>query len=220
MASLAGQLRKADPNYWLGDRVFANVIKAAMQAAKRGLILTEDIAPIFAFYEKALTRFEGPIPKQESDKHAQGVTPDVVLSGNDPWYYQQIYNGLYWYLPAVYDALSVIGGDLKTRSEVLVKRWSRHIQDLNLLAGSKFGSISGVSFPNSMIGSIDESWLNVTLHYAGTSPEWAIRAIFVAAEVLKDSNLLKSANEMLKTSTLKEWNVNAANAYQVAVTSK
>lgn len=221
MSSLAGQLRKADPNYWLGDRVFSNVVKATVQAGKRGLILNSDYEPIINFYTKALDRFEGSIPKQESDKHAQGVVPDVALSGNDPWYYQQIYNGLYWYLPGCYDAIPLLGGQLLLRTSKLLIRWSKHIQDLNTITNGNIGSVSGVSFPSSMIGQIDESWLNVTTHNAGTSESWATRAIYVASKVLNDSNLKLVGDKLVeKFATEKQWNVNATGAYVIPIAPK
>lgn len=221
IGSMAGQLRKADPNYWLGDRVFANVVKATVQAGKRGLILGPDWQPIIDFYTRALTRYEGIIPKQESDKHAQGVVPDVTLSGNDPWYYQQIYNGLFWYLPAVHDAIPLLGGDLLIRSVKLVERWSKHILDLHILTNGKIGTVSGVSFPASMIGKVDVSWLGVTVHNAGTSESWATRAIYVAAKVLND-NALKGVADFYanKYSLEKEWNVNASGGYVTPVAPK
>lgn len=214
MHSMAGQLRHADPNYWLGDRVFANVVKASLQAFKEGLIINTDYSIIIDYISKCFIRFEGTIPKQESDKLAQGVTPSVTGVGNDSYYYQQLYNGLYWYLPAVYDCLPILWGDLKTRAIKLVVRWSKHIQDLNTITNGKIGFVSGVSFPPSMIGTIDESWLNVTVHNAGTSESWAIRAIYVAAKVLGDNKLTAVADALsAKYIDEKEWTVTAEGNY-------
>lgn len=216
--AIAGQVRQnLHDNYWMGDRPVACVFKAAILAAKRQLIDEEDFATLLAYLELVLARYEGPQAKQVTDKYYLSASPIPTLN---PWYYWQLYNGLYWVLPVFYDLVPLLQGTLRARVDAIVARFSQYMLDLELLAPGKGTLVAGVSFPDSMLGAPQTNWKGLTaanLHWSDNDPAWGIRAQWCAAKKLGSSVLAMSAEQLVaKHAAKKGWCVDADGAYVAA----
>lgn len=221
--SIAGQVRaNSDDNYWLGDRAFALVIKATVECAEREAITPEAWSALEPYIEAGLARFEGPITIQVNSKYYLSANPVPTIN---PWYYDQIANGMRWWLPVTYRLekhLSKIASKLAPRAKTVVKRYSQMVEDLELLLPGKSGTIAGVSYPDSMLGVVLTSWKGLmpeNMHFGDYAESWAIPSLATAAKVLGSTVCAKAADALAAKYAASDpaWCVDADNSYHQAV---
>lgn len=229
MKSLAGMVAKLSPAPYdyPGDRASACIVKAMVHAGARGLVDAEDAVPLVAYLERALDIWFGPPHQYPSKKYADSVTPAVVVN---PYHFLQVYNGLFWVLPPLYDLLQLkradgdplVTGALRDRVQAIVGRFSQYMLDLELLLPGNSTAIAGVSFPDELLGAPLENWSGLTsanIHFADNAPVWGVRAQKVAARVLASDVLEKSSAKLVAEYAADEpgWCVDADGAYVGAI---
>ena len=182
MADLAGMVRNGPITYLFGERGASNIVKAITGAAKRNLIAVTDQAAFATWLEKTMLPFYEKAPGHEWNvKGYHGF---------------QVYNGLYWTLPAFYDLMNVLpDGEHKTRLTAIVKRQSQWVKELqSLKADLNIEKVDIVDDTMLSLPAAPSSLLPyVKLNSAtGTGTDWSLwayRAARVAAKVLNDPSL-------------------------------
>lgn len=187
--------------YVWSDRGSACLVESVYLAAKRGLINVADYTNLYNYITKTLIPFYEKPPLLNIDgKGSNDMNPPFPKGFS--WI--QIYNQLYWALPAFYDLLSIWpDNEFKTRLQAIVSRWSWYISDLESLVPGKGGNVNGISAdPNGIIAKgIDKkavpNWISIkveNIHFSGDVSLWGLRALDTAAKVLESDVLQKAAD--------------------------
>lgn len=184
MASIAGQIRGTTSKMYMGDRGVANILKASVTAAKRACILAADQETIFDWLVKYCLPFY-----EKAPGHAT-ITKGYLMESF------QVFNGLYWILPAFYDAQEVLpDGELKERIHKVVVRLSKWILEIHSLVPNL--NTPALNIIDQAIKSLPEAPDSI-LKYVQLDPGtgggtdwslWAYRAARVAAKVLNEPKL-------------------------------
>ncbi len=198
MSSLAGMLTKADGKITtslFSDRGLSLIVGSTVEAAKRGLLDLNDLYTIGSYINAVMLPYLEKSPGLMIETKAPA--PDGLPS-------HQIYNGMYWLLPRLYDAWILSPeGLFDDRLEAIVQRYSKYMEDLETVAPGHGCGISIVSFPQTVLIGKDNKPVDSLLPYItpancygiGTGTDftlWGLRAACVAAKVL-DSKILKDS---------------------------
>lgn len=223
--SLAGMVANLStaPSDYPGDRASTCIIKATAQVCARGLFDVEDLVPIVAYIERALTHWEGPPHKYQSTKYADSVTPKVETNKE---YVLQIYNGLYTVTPAIHMLLDLPekvlpASNLRVRLVAILGVFCKRIEIIESLVPGGGAKVAAVSFPDSMLGVAPQDWSKLTtanLHYTDNAEWWAYRAHDTARKTLGSDALAKSCKALAAKYAATEpgWIVDADGAYVAA----
>lgn len=181
-----------------GDRGDANFFKCAAQAASRGLMNEEDILTAIEVVNKVVVK-----------KHINGPGHGFLFKdefSNPPKYTFQVYNGLFWLIPSLYDFYnafpSEVEGENKKAKETLetvLTRMSKWMLDLykwkgDLQVGSLImkDEVKDWSSPKEEIS----PYVKEVKEASNWHEIWAFRAVSVAAELLQSSELKKLETEI------------------------
>lgn len=198
MKALAGILMKtttAINPYIPGDRGCSDIMAAVVGAGKRGLIDTDDLTKISTYVSTYMIPFFSKAPGFSFNiKDPQEAGANEV----------QTYNGLWWLLPAFYDALQIAPeGSQKVALTEIVHRWSQYMLDIEDLFPDQGTMVSFVDFPQGALNTPDgkpvQSWFGLISKehcYLGKTDEspWGFRAQNIAAKVL-NSDVMQKAND-------------------------
>lgn len=208
IASLVGQVRGANMGL-LADRAIANVLKAAAQAFKRKLITDEDAGTLLTWLETKVFPYYEKSPGFVLDTHSKDQTI-------------QLYNGLYWMLPALYDAALFLPpqNPLADRAHAMLARWSMYMKDLVAQAPKGLTKLGALKVNATMLEkpTAPLSWKLAETDFIYLDSPWEVwsyRALRVAAKILADEpSLLKAAQDIRSTHTGdQEWFVDAYGEY-------
>ncbi|TXG77615.1 hypothetical protein E6Q11_02480 [Candidatus Dojkabacteria bacterium] len=216
MSTLAGEIRGNKFSASV-DRANANILHCAYHAAKRDLLLDDDKMTIhqwlifncLSFYESGV---------------GHGIESKTAEAGK---YKLQIYNGLYWVLPALYDLwASFPEALLKDRMGKIIKRFCQWILDLHEVMPSM--NINQIYIPREMAeGSTPPETLKGSLSpesFIKGSTDWSLwgyRAVHVAATFLNSQPLFDACKAIYfkhaKNPANKIWLVDANGEYAKAL---
>lgn len=186
--SLAGMLKKQNGAYhFYGNRASACIVFTALNSLQRGALFLGDDDRFGEYLEEKLLPFFETAPGFNlGNKHNP-------FPGKP---YVQLYNGLYWLLPAFYDLWKALqADDIKERVWTLISRWSQYMKDIDDI------SIAGVQLdPSVMEGDVAPTWngLIVDTYKDYDWTLWGLRAQYVAAAVLIDGDLQAKAQANLE----------------------
>lgn len=122
MTTMAGQC-KAFGQWSFGDRGHSVVMMNAAKATKRNLINLEDAKVIAQWFENYCLPFYEKAPGHDTLIHNfDGVHEIEQL---------QIYNGLYYLVPAFRDMIEVLNGELRDRAKAILLRLCQWVIDLD-----------------------------------------------------------------------------------------
>lgn len=212
MASVAGQIRGTTSKMYMGDRGVANILKASVAAAKRNLLFNEDLLTIHEWLEKYCLPFYEKAPGH-----------DVGVKGLKGF---QVFNGLYWILPAFYDLMVTLpDAPLKERVYKIVHRLSNWISELQSMKSDL--NLYQVDIIDDAIFTLPEAPESVAKYIklqddVGSGTDWSLwayRAARVAAKVLNRPDITEAMEPVLKKFTLdkkydnKPWLVDADGNY-------
>lgn len=230
MKSLAGMVRIPKTTkeshgvspYLFSDRGQALLVGHTVEATRRNLIDPEDLNTL-ATYINYTT-----LPYLEK---APGWMIEIKDPAADGLPSHQTYNGLYWLLPRLYDAMILTPpGVFDDRLTAVVKRYSKWMEDLEVTVPGHGCALRLVSFPETVKVGFDGKPVDSLLPYItpancfgiGTGTDWTwwgLRAALVAAEVLDSSILKESTAKIIEayapkvTKDNKAWFVGADGEY-------
>lgn len=192
MASAAGQVRnlswaeKDYPNHRAAYCVLraTYLAKTHKDAEGKALIDDADFALIAAWFNKVVLPIcEGPTRTwNDYDFKKSGLEPSIT---QNPLNAEQVYNMRNWLFCNLYDWSKLdLAAHFKERLDLVLMRWARYMRTLT-------PSAWGVSFPDSMLGIVPETWEGATVHYqpGNIAPYWSVRSFDVAGTLLGDSSL-------------------------------
>lgn len=216
MARMAGMCRDAVTGGVMGWTVSLRpahyILVNLKQSYSRGCIGFDDAGTLWYYITERL------LPAWEKPPILQGMKGE----------WTQLYNQLYWALPALHDLLTIVpeGFVYRDRLAAVEKRWCQYMLDLENRCHGQGCAVTSVTFSTAVAAGIDGkallTWSGcmptayIEIAYGEDQPWWGFRAQAVAAEVL-DSNFLRDANSKLLTRWKKkpfvagpEWIVSAS----------
>jgi hypothetical protein len=194
MNSLAGMARHTNLG-WFGDRGSANMLKSSHMAAKRGLLLPGDYETFLSWLGQTfLTKYLSGAGHGYSYKDLNSPNPKKVF---------QVFNGLYWILPAAFDSLETLKyfglHDERSKMEKIVENMSNWMADILSYAGNfQAGKIvvdESIEQNESAPGSLLPYIKGVDYILEGFE-YWAYRAVSVASHVLGGEKLKEEAKKI------------------------
>ena len=214
VSSLAGQIRGGNFSLF-NDRGASNVLHVAFHATARKLIDQDDLSTVHQWL------IESFIPFYES-----GAGHHIEQKTAEPGKYKfQIYNGLYWLLPSLYDISSSLPeAPLKEKLDKIVKRFCQWMLDLYQVNLSL--NVNQIYIPEEVAkGATPPESLKPYLSiesFIKSSTDWSLwgyRAASVAAKVLNSEDLTNACHAIYKKFSPKKenkiWLVNADGEYAV-----
>lgn len=211
MSCLAGEIRGGNFSASV-DRGNANILHASYHAFKRNLLLDDDKLTIHDWLINHC------LPFYESGA-GHGIEAKTAEAGK---YKLQIYNGLYWVLPALYDLwVSFPEAPLKDRIGKVVLRQCQWMKDLQSVAPSlNVNQIyipeevaKGETPPESLAG-----YLSIESFVKGSTDWslWGFRAAKISAKVLGSAELEATCSEIFEKFNKpvnRQWLVDAEGNY-------
>lgn len=205
MKSLAGQL--VDKNgkvtsYAFGNRGSSCILSATVEAAKRGLIDPEDQKVLAEYITKTTLPFFTKIPG------SMDFNPKPALINGKK--NLQLYNGLYWIMPAMWDALKLAEmiGYPADAIQATINIWSQNMADLETINPTVGCQVGIITVPDNF--AFEKPWkdqIAVEDFITEGSSDWScwgMRAQRIAAQVTGSTDLAKTA-----ASNLDKWKTKA-----------
>lgn len=200
---------KFNPLPSFADRGYACLLKATAEVVSRGLGSTNDTPRLHQYLDQVVLKFYETAPGH-SNLAKGSPMPGVP--------HFQLYNGLFWLLPSMYDVYQLVEKTAPTnpitaRFKAIVERLSQWMLDLETVMPGKGGRIASVCIADKEFLAGDggkpwHSWAKFLrpeyIFGYGEKPgqtdwsPWGLRAQLVAAKVLNSSLLLDAAESTIQ----------------------